>query len=319
MTVTATCSTICASKSHAFSEDSSKVCQSQPTRTSLTSQMAAESQQLANFVSSETGLACEVEDGVNSQGDPWYLLRPAGVPADHAFAVRATMRWRRVVVVFEPGIFAGDLLAAMGDADSTGRASFRSVLAECSVRGADIVFRVNGQPCDPQTEETWPARWSRVSLSLQSRIDPEVHDGEQPLHVTLDWSRLFVAAVLALLPVQPEEAEEQPPAVGYAEGGATTSQSTRYERDRRNRAAAIAIWGCKCRACGLDFGQRYGDPAKGFIEVHHTTPVSVLEPGTVVNPARDLVPLCPNCHAVAHRREPPFTVDEIRTMLAASE
>ena len=276
--------------------------------------MATEARQLADFVSSETGLACEVEEGV-SQGDPWYLVRPASVPADHSFAVRATMRWRRIVVAFEPGKFAGDLLAAMGEADSTGRASFRSVLAECANRGAEIDFRVNDQPCDPQREETWPGRWSRVSFALQSRIDPETRDGEQPLSDTLDWSRLFVAAVLALLPVQPTEAEDQSPVVGYAEGGATTSRSTRYERDRRNRAAAIAIWGCKCRACGLDFGTRYGNAAKGFIEVHHTTPVSVLEPGTLVDPARDLVPLCPNCHAVAHRREPPFTVEELRTML----
>lgn len=281
--------------------------------------MAAESQQLASFVAAETGLACEVEEGVDPLGDPWYLLRPAGAPADHAFAVRATMRWRRIVVVFEPGKFAGDLLAAMGDADSTGRAAFQSVLAECSDRGADIDFRVNDEPCDPQAEETWSARWSRVMLSLQSRIDPEVRDAGKPSTDALNWSRLFVAALLALLPVESAEAEEQPPTIGYAEGGATTSQSTRYERDRRNRTAAIAIWGSKCRACGLEFGDRYGDAAKGFIEVHHTTPVSVLEPGTVINPARDLVPLCPNCHAVAHRREPPFTVDEIRTMLAASE
>ena len=280
--------------------------------------MVTESQQLAQFVSSETGLACEVEEGVNAQGDSWMLLRPAGVPADHAFAVRTTTRWRRIVVAFEPGKFAGDLLAAMGNADNTGRASFRSVLAECTSRGADIDFRVNDQPCDLQREETWPARWSRMSLVLQSRIDPDVRNGEEPFDDTFNWSRLFVAAVLALLPVQPREAEEPSPVVGYAEGGATTSLSTRYERDRRNRAAAIAIWGCKCRACGLDFGDRYGSAARGFIEVHHTVPVSVLKPGTVVDPARDLVPLCPNCHAVVHRREPPFTVDEIRAMLGLS-
>lgn len=277
--------------------------------------MATEAQQLAQRVSSETGIVWDAEDGVNSQGDQWYLLHPADVPTDHAFAVRVTMRWRRIVVTFEPGKFAGDLLAAMGSADSTGRASFRSVLAECLNRGADIDFRVNDQACDPQREETWPARWSRMSLALQIRVDPEVREGEQLFGNTFKWSRLFVTAVLVLLPVRPEDAEEQSPMIGYVEGGATQSQSTRYERDRRNRAAAIAIWGYKCRACGLDFGDRYGNAAKGFIEVHHTTPISVLEPDTVINPARDLVPLCSNCHAVAHRREPPYTVEEIRTML----
>lgn len=281
--------------------------------------MATESQQLVQFVSSETGIDWDVEEGVNSQGDPWYLLRPAGVPADHAFAVRTTLRWRRIVVAFEPGKFAGDLLAAMRGADSTGRASFRSVLAECLKRGADIDFRVNDQACDPQREETWPAHWSRVSLALQIRVDPEVRQGEQSFGDTLKWSRLFVTAVLVLLPVQPRDAEEESPMIGYTEGGATQSQSTRYERDRRNRAAAIAIWGYKCQACGLDFGDHYGNVAKGFIEVHHTTPVSILKPDSVVDPARDLVPLCSNCHAVAHRREPPFTIEEIRTMLGSKE
>ena len=279
--------------------------------------MATESEQLAHFVSTETEITCDVLDGVDSQGDPWYLLRPAGVPADHAFAVRATMRWRRIVVAFEPGKFAGDLIAAMGNADSTGRAAFRSILAECSDRGADIEFHLNDVPCDPQREETWPVHWSRVSLTLKSRINPEVREGERGFGDTLHWSRLFVAAILALLPVQPSEGEEPPPLSGFAEGAATIQQSTRYERDRRNRAAAIAIWGCKCQVCGLDLGDQYGDAARGFIEVHHITPVSVLDPGTVIDPARDLVPLCPNCHTVAHRRDPPFSVEEIRAMLGS--
>ena len=277
--------------------------------------MATEPQQLAQFVATETGLACDVHDGIDSRGDPWYLVQPAGAPSDHAFAVRVTVRWRRIVVAFEPGRFAGDLLAAMGNADPTGRAAFRAILAECSNRGADIEFRLNDAQCNPRKEETWPAHWSRLSLTLNSRIDPEVREGERGFEDTLQWSRLFVAAVVALLPLHPADAEESSAVVGFAEGAATIQQSTRYERDPRNRAAAIAIWGCKCQACGLDFGNRYGDIANGFIEVHHTTPVSAIEPGTIVDPARDLVPLCPNCHAVAHRRDPPFSVDELRGML----
>ena len=278
--------------------------------------MATESQELSRFVTAETGLACDVQDGVDSRGDPWYLVRPAGAPGDHAFAVRATIRWRRIVIAFEPGKFAGDLLNAMGNADTTGRTAFRAILAECSDRGGDVDFRVNDTPCDPQQDESWPAHWSRMSLSLNSRIDPDVHDAETGLGEALQWARLFVAAIVALLPVHPVDANEPAvPVIGFAEGAATIQQSTRYERDRRNRAAAIAIWGCRCRACGLAFGSRYGEVAGGFIEVHHTTPVSLLTPGTVVDPASDLVPLCPNCHTVAHLRAPPFSIDEIRAML----
>lgn len=277
--------------------------------------MATESQQLARVVAAETGLVWDVEDGVDSRGDPWRLLRPAGAPINHAFAIRVTTRWRRVVIAFESGQFAGDLLAAMGDADAEGRAAFRAVLAECRERGGDVKFRVNDTACDPEREEHWPSHWSRVSLSLNIRTDTEVRDGDQGLGDAQQWSRLFVAAVVALLPVQPDDTDEQEGSVvGFAEGGQTTLQSTRYERDRRNRAAAIAIWGCRCQACGVDFGHRYGDVASGFIHVHHTTRVSDLAPGTVVDPARDLVPLCPNCHGVAHLRNPPFSVEELRDL-----
>jgi len=88
----------------------------------------------------------------------------------------------------------------------------------------------------------------------------------------------------------------------------------RYERDRRNRAAALAIHGYLCKACDLDMGLRYGPAAAGLIEVHHVTLVSEVGPGYIIDPRNDLLPLCPNCHSVAHRRSPPFSVDELREM-----
>ena len=58
--------------------------------------------------------------------------------------------------------------------------------------------------------------------------------------------------------------------------------------------------------------EEYGDIAATLIEVHHTTPVHTLGPGYVINPEADLVPLCPNCHAVAHTKNPPLSIGEIR-------
>ncbi len=34
-----------------------------------------------------------------------------------------------------------------------------------------------------------------------------------------------------------------------------------------------------------------------------------------VNPKTDLVPVCPNCHAMLHRRDPPYDVEQLRGML----
>ena len=219
-------------------------------------------------------------------------------------------------MAFEPGKFAGDLLSTMGGADASGRAAFQSILRECSRHRAAVDFRINGVPHDPEDEAAWRQDWSRLLLTVNSRLEPDDGDEEPSIDAVMRWTGFLAAAIMALLPVQLEESEPGS-AVGHEEGAAITHRATRYERDRRNRAAAIAVWGTTCQACGLDFGSRYGDVAAGFIEVHHITPVSALGSSIAIDPASDLVPLCPNCHAVAHRRVPPFSVEEIRSMLEA--
>lgn len=89
-----------------------------------------------------------------------------------------------------------------------------------------------------------------------------------------------------------------------------------YERSRKNRARAIAIHGALCAACGFDFNKVYGaDYARNFIEVHHYRSITELD-GEVVNPETDLIPLCANCHRMAHRlRGRVLTLEEIKRLL----
>ena len=35
----------------------------------------------------------------------------------------------------------------------------------------------------------------------------------------------------------------------------------------------------------------------------------------IVDPIKDLAPLCSNCHSMIHRRNPPYTIEELRTLL----
>lgn len=42
--------------------------------------------------------------------------------------------------------------------------------------------------------------------------------------------------------------------------------------------------------CGIDFDAFYGRMANGYIEIHHLTPVSMMEAPAIVDPRTDLVP-----------------------------
>ncbi len=89
----------------------------------------------------------------------------------------------------------------------------------------------------------------------------------------------------------------------------------KYERNQRARIECIETFGNKCFACGFDFEQTYGDIAKGFIHVHHIRPLSGIKEEYQVNPKKDLVPLCPNCHSVVHLTKPELTIIELKDTL----
>lgn len=270
---------------------------------------------LAGRISVEAGLDFEGSEGRDGEGRRWLELHPAGHPRGQTFSIRTTVGWRRLEVRFQPGNFAGDLLAAMGAADETSRASFHAILDLCRDEGADIEFTLNGAPASTGDKVVWLTPWRSMGLAVRrGMLSINEGDEAQDSRLIEMWTSRVAAAILALLPLEetPPEAE----VAGLPEGAKTRIEVNRYERDRRNRAAALAIHGYACKACDLELDRRYGDAATGLIEVHHVTPVSELGPGYVISPRDDLIPLCPNCHTVTHRRSPPYSLQELRDMLA---
>lgn len=103
------------------------------------------------------------------------------------------------------------------------------------------------------------------------------------------------------------------------EGSKTLRYVATYERDLRYRRQALAIHGLRCKACDLNMGERYGVYAEGLIHVHHVVPVSTYEKPRKIDPATELVPVCPNCHAVIHRKKTAtLSIGDIRDLLAKS-
>lgn len=115
----------------------------------------------------------------------------------------------------------------------------------------------------------------------------------------------------------PESLAALPPAFEGAERQVTRNIR---ERDPAARRAAEAHWrqlrgGLICEGCGIDFGRAYGPRGAGFMHFHHLTPLAAADGPRAVDGARDLVPLCPNCHAMVHRGEDLLTIDALRDLL----
>jgi len=101
----------------------------------------------------------------------------------------------------------------------------------------------------------------------------------------------------------------------YTEGAVTPVKVNRYERNRGARAACISHYGATCQGCDMDFESRYGERGRDFMHVHHLLPLMVIKKAYKVDPIADLRPVCPNCHAMIHRREPMLSIEDLRAII----
>lgn len=115
--------------------------------------------------------------------------------------------------------------------------------------------------------------------------------------------------------VYPDEIEEPSQ---YLEGATRQVTVTSYERSRAAREECLQHYGYDCAACGFNFERTYGPMGKTFIHVHHLISISEIDSAYEVDPLNDLIPLCPNCHAMAHKESPPISIDRLKDILRAN-
>lgn len=102
----------------------------------------------------------------------------------------------------------------------------------------------------------------------------------------------------------------------YFEGRTRKVLINVYERDPKAREACIAHFGCRCAVCTMSFVEEYGELGEGFIHVHHKRPVAMRRREYSLNPKKDLVPVCPNCHAMLHATKPPLTIEQLKRKIS---
>jgi len=88
-----------------------------------------------------------------------------------------------------------------------------------------------------------------------------------------------------------------------------------YERNNEARQKCIDFYGYRCTVCEIQFDEKYGNIGKNFIHVHHLIPISSIRENYLIDPIKDLRPVCPNCHAMLHKKLPPYTIEELKMII----
>lgn len=240
----------------------------------------------------------------------YHGFRPFGLDEGQGFSVALARTVYRAQAFFVADRFAGPLLRHIGSHDA-GDIQWQEIVEEGERLGIRSDISVDDMPLSDDTF-AGSAMWRSLEIECSTRIpitattenvDDLVAVGEQCLTL-----------VLAGVDLADLDSEWE----GEAEAESKRVMTTRYERSPANRVRCIRNYGTRCWVCDLMFEDVYGPIGRDFIEVHHRVPVSELPPGYRVDPVRDLIPLCSNCHSMIHKRTPIFQPDELRQIVGLS-
>ena len=254
-----------------------------------------------------------VEESIKND-DPCFNIRPDNIN-DDLFDIHVELKNNiRIVIEVIPEKYAAFSIKDMANADEGKKKIFSEYATLIVSKNAKIKFSINGNSTDPEDYTQWPKEWE----DYRCRISKSPVIQENQLHkiteIVAEWAEITVGMFLSLLNVVSIEADEAGNDL-YTEGGKREITVNKYERNPINRKLCLAANGYKCSICGFDFVKKYGKIGEQFINVHHIIPVSEMKTKYMVDPVNDLIPVCPNCHAMLHRKNPPIKPEELREMI----
>lgn len=257
------------------------------------------------------GFSCE---SMTEDSYPVINIRLADLKSPHGFAIKVKLNWKSLDIRFVQDNFSGHFIHEIGVHDPCRRTVAASFMNTLKNQGGTLDFKVNGVSVETGNIEGWPEGWKTLDLGYRRLgVEPDL---DQFLEVNTESFRqclTYLGIVVALLPVEQDSHEEA--LDGLPEGMLIRKEANRYERNRLNREACLAAKGTTCLVCDFNFLETYGALGENFIHVHHVVPVSLLGEGYVVDPLKDLVPVCANCHSMMHRADPPLTVEALKEIV----
>lgn len=178
-------------------------------------------------------------------------------------------------------------------------------------RLAEVPFEPSDQFA-PAIEALRPALTDAINLAARRRVGRGVRSGHS--NAIVQQLEHFVGHTLPN-PHYLSDKEEEKYGAALMEGALVRVLASKYERDQLARRKCIEFHGTSCSVCGFSFEFAFGTLGRGFIHVHHLIPLSSIGTEYEVDPVNDLRPVCPNCHAMLHREDPPISIESLRGLL----
>jgi 5-methylcytosine-specific restriction protein A len=228
-------------------------------------------------------------------------IRLAQIPAPHGFTMRIYDDYLSWKVELHLDIFSAPLIAAMENRYGDRKIGLEPYLDLARTKNNLFHLSVNGN------DEIFPeSGWSEIDFVLAKSYFSEESEFPSLNAVILD----FMCIVLFLIIEDTEWTSTEE--LGKEEGSMYGELIRKYERSRYNRALCLKYYGFMCRGCGDLLEEKYGPVGANVIHVHHLVPVSAMKGSYQLNPIKDLIPLCPNCHNIVHRSNPPMDISDLR-------
>jgi 5-methylcytosine-specific restriction enzyme A len=155
---------------------------------------------------------------------------------------------------------------------------------------------------------------SKHSNILRSSGSSVITDNNIISAIDNEWDKVFQSQNLyeTILKEYDKNIEKE-----YREGKIKEVISKIRERDYSARIKCLEFYkSYKCQICEFDFEKTYGEIGKEFIHVHHINQHSSFQGEHLINPINDLIPVCPNCHAMIHRSNEPLSIDNLKSLIS---
>lgn len=212
----------------------------------------------------------------------------------------------RMIIEIFPQKYAARMLCEMKNADEAKRHVFVEYV-HLFQKKAKTDFILNQIRRNEADSDFWRDDWKQFKLRATQILDEVDKASEDYL---IEWSKLAVGLMMALLTLEDVDNEQK-----YLEGKVSQVLTNKYERNPANRELCLAANGYLCKICGFDFEDKYGKIGYKFIHVHHIQMVSSFGREYYLDPVKDLIPVCPNCHAMLHRTNPPMKPEELKELI----